>query len=180
MTATLVLKTSALGQHPASNTLIDAILPLLPHVKTIDLHHNPPPYWDSGLLNTPQAQSYVQDLMASDRLIIAAPMYNFGLPAVLKSWMDWVAVSGTTFKYTPNGPEGLLKDKKAIIVSTRGGTYAQSPQMDHQKLHLKTFLEFLGIKVHVAEAEGLHITDSKITLERAREQLERLIQTTQK
>ncbi|MGQ3294695.1 MAG: FMN-dependent NADH-azoreductase, partial [Shinella sp.] len=82
------------------------------------------------------------------------------------AWIDRIAVAGKTFRYSAEGPEGLAKGKKVIIVSTRGGHYSAGPAavMDHQESYLKAVLGFLGITdIEIVRAEGLNLSpDSKI------------------
>ena len=102
----------------------------------------------------------IQDFQDADVLVVGAPMYNFSVPAQLKAWIDRIAVSGKTFRYTANGPEGLSGGKRVIVVSTRGGVYSGdlSP-MDHQESYLKTVFGFLGIEdVTFVRAEGVNIS----------------------
>ncbi len=88
----------------------------------------------------------VDELIESDILVIGAPMYNFGIPASLKAYFDLVARVGKTFQYNEHGyPEGLLDNKKAIVVITTGGIPLGSP-MDFSRNYITTFLNFLGIK----------------------------------
>src|ERR1700722_15355574 len=69
----------------------------------------------------------VEELFASDIIVIESPMYNFGIPSVLKAWIDHVVRAKKTFSYTQNGPEGLLKGKQAILVLGSGGVYSEGP-----------------------------------------------------
>ena len=71
-----------------------------------------------------KGNAYMDELFASDVLVIGAPMYNLSIPTPLKAWIDRIAVAGKTFRYTATGPEGLLKNKKAFIASARGGVYS--------------------------------------------------------
>ena len=89
----------------------------------------------------------VDELRDIDLLVIGAPMYNFGIASGLKTWFDHVLRAGVTFRYTENGPEGLLPVKKAVVVETRGGLYSEGPAvaMDSQEPHLRTLLGFMGI-----------------------------------
>ncbi|MCK3775114.1 FMN-dependent NADH-azoreductase [Ensifer sesbaniae] len=107
----------------------------------------------------------LEEFLGADTIIIGAPMYNFGIPSQLKAWIDRIAVSGKTFRYTENGPEGLAKGKKIIVASTRGGHYSAGPAavMDHQESYLKTVFGFLGVTdVEFVRAEGLNLSaDSK-------------------
>jgi FMN-dependent NADH-azoreductase len=87
---------------------------------------------------------YVSELKHADVLVLGAPMYNFSIPAVLKAYIDLVARVGETFKYTEEGPIGLLNGKKAIVAVATGGTPIGSPY-DLVTPYLKTFLGFIGI-----------------------------------
>jgi len=98
-------------------------------------------------------------------LVIGAPMYNFSIPSQLKAWLDRVMVAGRTFKYTETGPVGLAGDKRAVIVSSRGGIYSQgSPAqvMDHQESYLKAALGFMDISdVEIVRAEGVSMKEQR-------------------
>jgi FMN-dependent NADH-azoreductase len=84
-------------------------------------------------------------------------MYNFGVPASLKNWIDAIARAGVTFRYTEKGPEGLLKGKKVYVALTRGGKYRNTPA-DTQVPYLKTVFSFLGLTdVAFVYAEGLNL-----------------------
>jgi len=105
------------------------------------------------------SQHAIDEFLAADVLVIGAPMYNFSIPSQLKAWIDRVAVAGKTFRYTENGPEGLAKGKKAIVISARGGMYgagAPAAALDFQENYLRGVLGFLGITdVEFVRAEGL-------------------------
>jgi len=97
----------------------------------------------------------VEQLRAADVLVLAVPMINFGVPAQLKNWIDAVAKAGVTFRYTANGPEGLLTGKKVFVVLTRGGIYRDQAS-DTMVPYLRTVLGFLGMSdVEFIYAEGL-------------------------
>jgi len=99
----------------------------------------------------------VAQFLASDIVVIGAPMYNFSVPTQLKAWMDRIAQPGKTFKYTETGPIGLAGGKRVIVVSGRGGFYVEGPliHMDFQESYLKAFFGFLGIHdVRFVRAEG--------------------------
>jgi FMN-dependent NADH-azoreductase len=89
----------------------------------------------------------VAELQAADLIVVASPMYNFGMSSTLKAWFDHVLRAGITFRYTEAGPEGLLKGKKAVVIQSRGGLYSEGPAaaMDTQEPHLRTLLGFMGI-----------------------------------
>ncbi|MEO0699174.1 MAG: NAD(P)H-dependent oxidoreductase, partial [Pseudomonadota bacterium] len=80
----------------------------------------------------------------ADTIVIGAPIYNFGVPAAVKAWIDQVARAGITFAYTENGPKGLLEGKRAIIVVASGGTKVGS-EIDFAIGYLKFALGFIGI-----------------------------------
>ena len=106
-----------------------------------------------------KGNAYMDELFASDILVIGAPMYNFTIPTPLKAWIDRIAVAGKTFRYAATGPEGLLKNKKAFIASARGGVYsAGSPAaaFEHHESYLLGLLAFLGVTdATVVRAEGV-------------------------
>lgn len=102
----------------------------------------------------------IQEIMDADILVIGAPMYNFGIPSVLKSWFDHIGRAGITFKYTENGPVGLLTGKKAYIAVTTGGVYSSGDAVayDFVTPYIKTFLGFVGITdVTIVRAEGFAV-----------------------
>jgi len=102
---------------------------------------------------------YLDELLASDIVVIGAPMYNFSIPSQLKAWIDRVVVAGKTFRYGANGAEGLLKNKKVFIASSRGNVYvAGSPAaaLEHHESYLTGVLSFIGLTdVTIVRAEGL-------------------------
>jgi FMN-dependent NADH-azoreductase len=103
--------------------------------------------------------AYMAELFAADIIVIGAPMYNFSIPSQLKAWIDRVVVAGKTFRYGANGPEGLLKNKKVFIASSRGSIYAPgSPAaaLEHHESYLTGVLSFIGLTdVSIVRAEGL-------------------------
>ncbi|HXP64213.1 MAG TPA: FMN-dependent NADH-azoreductase [Steroidobacteraceae bacterium] len=102
---------------------------------------------------------YLEELMRADIVVIGAPMYNFSIPSQLKAWIDRVVIAGKTFRYGPNGAEGLLANKKVFIASSRGNVYAPgSPtaMLEHHENYLTGVLGFIGLNdVTVVRAEGL-------------------------
>ena len=102
-----------------------------------------------------QSDVLVDELVASDVVVIAAPMINFTIPSNLKAWIDYVARAGRTFSYSEKGPQGLVTGKQVILVVARGGTYAENNALDFQVPYLKGVLGFLGMTdVEVIEVEG--------------------------
>jgi FMN-dependent NADH-azoreductase len=97
----------------------------------------------------------IDEIAVADVVVLGVPMYNFGVPASLKNWIDAISRAGVTFRYTEKGPEGLLKGKKVYVALTRGGQYRDTPA-DTQVPYLKTVFAFLGLTdVSFVYAEGL-------------------------
>lgn len=140
-------------------------------VEVRDLAANPHPMLDEaalGALFTPADQrtpeqaarvalddALIAQVQSADVIVLGVPMYNFGIPVQLKTWIDAIARAGVTFQYTANGPEGLIKGKKVYLALARGGMYRDTPN-DSQVPYLKTVLGFLGMTdVECVYAEGL-------------------------
>jgi FMN-dependent NADH-azoreductase len=141
-----------------------------------DLAKNPVPHLLPETLNAlfsgnPDApelalsNQLINELEASDMIVLEVPMYNFGIPSVLKAWIDHVARAGKTFKYTETGPVGLLKGKKVFLVLGRGGVYSEGPYavMDHQESYLRAVLGFIGI----TDVESIYIEGVAMGAEKA-------------
>lgn len=148
-----------LAQHPQAT------------VELRDLAAHPHPVLDEpalGALFTPAEQrtpeqaarvalddALIAQVQSVDAIVLGVPMYNFGVPVQLKTWIDAIARAGVTFRYTANGPEGLLKGKKVYVALARGGLYRNTPA-DSQTPYLKNVLAFLGLTdVEFVFAEGL-------------------------
>jgi FMN-dependent NADH-azoreductase len=102
-----------------------------------------------------ESDELIDELKRADVIVIGLPMYNFGVPSTLKAYFDHVARAGVTFRYTANGPEGLLQGKRAYVIATRGGRYAGTAR-DLQSAFVQQFLAFIGITdVEFVYAEGL-------------------------
>jgi FMN-dependent NADH-azoreductase len=101
----------------------------------------------------------VEELLAADTVVIGAGMINFSIPSALKSWFDYVARAGKTFRYSEAGPEGMVKGKRVYVILASKGIYtAGSPAapMDHARPYLKTMLGFLGMTdVEFIDIEGI-------------------------
>jgi FMN-dependent NADH-azoreductase len=105
-----------------------------------------------------RSDELIAELFAADVLVIASGMVNFGVPSTLKTWIDHVVRAGHTFRYGANGPEGLVKGKKAFIVHASGGIYSQGPAQAYnfQDTYLKQVLGFIGITdVEFISIEGV-------------------------
>jgi FMN-dependent NADH-azoreductase len=116
----------------------------------------------------------VRELKESDTIIISAPIYNYGPPATLKAWADLAARIGETFRFKPNGRrEGLLRNKRAYLVITSGGTKLNSSE-DFLTPWLKFILNFFGIeKVDVVSADQMALDYDK-SIKDAEEQIHNL------
>ena len=99
----------------------------------------------------------IAQVQAAEVIVLGVPMYNYGIPAQLKHWIDAIARAGVTFRYTAQGPEGLLKGKTVYVALARGGRHRDTPA-DTQVPYLRTVLGFLGMTdVHFIYAEGLNM-----------------------
>jgi len=105
----------------------------------------------------------IEELKRAQVIALGLPMYNFGVPSTLRAYFDHVARAGVTFRYTANGPEGLLAGKTAFVLATRGGTHAGMPS-DSETGYVKQFLGFLGIRdIEFVYAEGLALGEAQRT-----------------
>lgn len=174
----LAIHAGLFGEHSNSTQLVNLLVEKLAEqqpveVKVRDLINQPLPYFDASVamaLNsseearTPEQQQVINlsdqlinEIKAADAIVVGAPMYNFGVPAQLKTWIDYLARVGVTFHYTEQGPVGLLADKPVHIVAARGGIHAGQPS-DSQTPFLQTVFGFLGLNdVRVVYAEGLNM-----------------------
>mgnify|MGYP000034149882 CR=1 FL=1 len=122
------------------------------------------------------SDSLVEELQDADVIVIGSPIYNFGVPAALKAWVDMIARARKTFRYTASGPEGLLKGKKAYVVIASGGVPVDSP-VDFATPYLRQALKFVGITdVDVIAATGLNSRGDE-SIDEARMQIANLIHT---
>lgn len=100
----------------------------------------------------------IGQIEAASVIVIGAPMYNFGIPSSLKAWIDHILRAGRTFRYTENGPQGLVTGKKVVLLLASGGIYSNGPYKpyDFQETYLRAVLGFIGLTdVSVVRAEGL-------------------------
>ena len=103
------------------------------------------------------SDALIDELRRADVVVIGLPMYNFGVPSSLKAYFDHVARAGVTFRYTPQGPVGLLTGKRVYVFATRGGAYAGTP-LDTQSTYVRDFLRLIGMPdVEFVYAEGLNM-----------------------
>ena len=90
------------------------------------------------------SDTLIEEIKSADTIVIGAPIYNFGIPATLKTWVDLIARAEITFKYSETGPQGLLTGKRAIVAITSGGTQVGS-DIDFASGYLRHVLGFVGI-----------------------------------
>lgn len=175
MSKVLVLKSSILAGYSQSSQLADFYVDQAKangdDVTVRDLAANPIPVLDGELVGalrpsdaplTPRQQEalalsdeLIAELQAHDVVVITAPMYNFNIPTQLKNYFDLIARAGVTFRYTEAGPEGLVKGKRAVILSSRGGIHKDTAS-DLLTPYVKLFLGFIGISdVDFVFAEGI-------------------------
>jgi FMN-dependent NADH-azoreductase len=123
-----------------------------------------------------ESDALVAELKNTDVLVIGAPIYNFGIPAALKAWVDLIARARLTFRYTENGPEGLLQGRKAYVVIASGGVPVDSP-VDFATPYLRQALGFVGIRdVEIIAADQLNSRADE-SLDAARLRIAELIHT---
>lgn len=158
------LVTSLLQSNPDTKVLTRDVSAGLPFVDEAWIGAN---FTDAGERSAEQklalalSDTLVGELKAADTIVIGVPVYNFGIPASLKAWVDLVARARETFRYSENGPVGLLDGKKAYILLASGGTPVGS-DVDFASNYLKFILGFLGITdVTVIAADQLMVDTSK-------------------
>ncbi len=156
---------------------------------TRDFSQQAVPYFDNAwlqALSTPPEErspeqaskvaysdALIAEVQDADTLIIGVPMYNFAVPAMLKSWTDHLARAGVSFRYTETGPIGLLEGKKVYVVMSTGGQH-QEGVTDFIRPYLRTILGFVGLKdIEFIVADGLNMGTEprKEGLRKAREQI---------
>jgi FMN-dependent NADH-azoreductase len=107
------------------------------------------------------SDALIDELRRAEVIVLGLPMYNFGVPSQLKAYFDHIARAGVTFRYTEQGPVGMLAGKKAYVLATRGGVYAGTP-LDTQSGYVRDFLRFIGIsEVEFVYAEGLAVAQGR-------------------
>jgi FMN-dependent NADH-azoreductase len=178
----LHIDSSILGDHSVSRKVsaaaVAAIVAANPGAKVTyrDLDAAPAPHQSGALLaarlldpaarsadqarDIADADALLDEFLAADIVVIGAPMYNFGIPSTLKTWIDHLAIAGKTFSYSEAGVQGLASGKRVILASSRGGFYgADTPMaaLQHQESYLRGFFAFIGIpELEVVSAEGVN------------------------
>lgn len=175
MSTLLYVRTSLYGAQGASSQLAERFIAdwwvrnPAGHVIVRDLAAEPVPHLTAErfrAFNTPPedrtldqqavvaySDALIDELRAADTVVLAVPMYNFGVPSTLRTYFDHVARAGVTFRYSSAGPEGLLAGRRAYVFVTRGGVYGG--EHDTQAPYLRQFLRFIGIESEFVFAQGL-------------------------
>ena len=167
MSNILVIQSSISGQESVSRALVNQTVARLleanPGARVVvrDLGSEPVPHLDAnslaGVRGSPVTQAelatralsdaLIAELRAADTVVIGAPMYNFSMSSALRSWFDHVLRAGETFRYTSAGPEGLVGNKRVIVIESRGGLYSEGPgqALDFQEPYLRALFGFMGV-----------------------------------
>ena len=177
----LHIDSSVLGPHSVSRQVSAAIVERLrkatPHLDVsyrdltlTPLAHLSGSHLAAGQGAAPEAalqpdiaagQAVLEEFLAADIVVLGAPMYNFTIPSQLKAWIDRILVAGKTFKYGPQGAQGLAGNKRVIIAISRGGYYgagAPTAAFEHLETYLKGVFAFIGVtNPEFIIAEGLNI-----------------------
>jgi FMN-dependent NADH-azoreductase len=192
----LRLDSSARREGSVTRQVADALIARLEEsegpidLRVRDLASDAPPFVDSDWVDanfTPpedrdEAQraalapsdALVSELIAADVLVIGVPIYNFGVPAALKAWVDMVARARLTFRYTENGPVGLLQGKRAYLAVASGGT-AVGSAMDFATGYLRHMLGFMGIEdVEIVAADRVMVRGTDEVVGDAQRRIEAL------
>ncbi len=164
MSNLLVLKSSSTGPTSVTNTLVNTFVARHrerePQVVVVERNLDRQPLPHLTIMNVDGVRSHavtdievetsavsselIAELQAADTLVIGAPMHNFSVPTTLRAWFDHVLRPGVTFGYSEAGPKGLVTGKRAILILSRGGPYAEGVT-DHQESYLRELLAFIGI-----------------------------------
>ncbi|WP_370187275.1 FMN-dependent NADH-azoreductase [Qipengyuania sp.] len=125
----------------------------------------------------PEERAVLDEFLASDVVIVGAPMYNFSIPSQLKAWIDRLGVPGVTFRYSAEGPEGLAGGRKVVVGSARGGAYSTDQIAENQESLLATFFGFIGVDdLHFVRVEKAGFGPDAIAagMEAAKQEIARL------
>ncbi|WP_076414066.1 FMN-dependent NADH-azoreductase [Shewanella sp. UCD-KL12] len=166
--------TDALAMPVIARDLAKQALPPISAQDLMDVHGSNDTQRASLQEQLSLSVSLVDELNSADTLVIGVPMYNFGIPASLKQWIDAICRAGVSFSYTDKGPVGLLDIKRAFIITGSGGTPIGS-EMDYASGYLEHICKFIGVK----EVFHIHVSGSKGSPEQviadAKQQVDMLI-----
>ncbi|MDO4536484.1 MAG: FMN-dependent NADH-azoreductase [Clostridium perfringens] len=132
-----------------------------------------------GTIGNSKVLRYAYEFAKADKYVFAAPMWNLSFPGILKAYIDYISVSGITFKYTDKGAVGLLENKKAIHIVTRGGYHEGTPYEMGDR-YIKTILNFLGVSdIQSIIVEGLDVQGVNIDekIKQGKEEATKIVQS---
>jgi len=152
------------GLYPGAKVLRrDLTVEQLPHLDKLTLRAistKDPVEAESLKESAHRSDQLTAELLESDLLVMATPMWNFGIPSALKAWIDLVVRPGRTFQYSDGGVLGMAKNKKAILILASGGVFTEGPwrSWDFVEPYLRQILAFIGIAdVQIVRIEGMNI-----------------------
>jgi len=164
----------ALGEPVIGRDLAQQPLPAISAEDLVAVHGSSDSQRDSLQSQLDLSAQLIDELKDADTLVLAAPMYNFGIPASLKQWIDAICRAGVSFKYTEQGPVGLLGIKRAFIITASGGTPVGS-EMDFSSRYLEHICKFIGItEVYHIDASGSKGTPDQV-IAQGKQQVDGLI-----
>lgn len=163
-----------LGQQVIERDLVKNPLPPMSPQDMVGVHGSHEDERPSLQRHLAISNELIAELQQADTLVLGVPMYNFGVPAYLKQWVDYVCRAGVSFRYTQNGPEGLIAVKRAFIVTASGGTPIGS-EVDFASRYLEHICRFLGVQdVFHIDASGSK-GSPEVVIEAARQQIDALL-----
>jgi FMN-dependent NADH-azoreductase len=161
LSAAIVQRFQARGAEVSYRDLADEPLPHLSagHLAGLSAHESPPSTAAEHELALGKA--VLEEFLAADIVVIGVGFYNFGIPSQLKAWIDRILVAGKTFRYTKDGPEGLVGPKRLILAIARGGFYGPGTpgeSLEHAESYLRAVFSLIGIhELEVVSANGVSI-----------------------
>jgi len=136
------------GGHVIKRDLATTTLPLITDEWTLAAHSDPAHLTPAQRQTLSISETLIEELLAADTIVIGAPMYNLTVSAPLKAWIDQIVRVGRTVLYSAAGTEGVLKGKKVVVLTSRGGAFrpgTPTAQYDHQEPYLRHILGFIGL-----------------------------------
>ncbi|PPA71722.1 FMN-dependent NADH-azoreductase [Jeotgalibacillus proteolyticus] len=135
-------------------------------ITELDLFEEELPYYNTEMINgmfklskdveltdeeaeaTTVVTKYLDQFLDAEKVVFAFPLWNFTVPAVLHTYLDYLAQAGRTFRYTAEGPVGLLQDKKVALLNARGGVYSEGPAASAEMAvnYVENMLNFWGVQ----------------------------------
>ncbi|HEX7819830.1 MAG TPA: NAD(P)H-dependent oxidoreductase [Sphingobium sp.] len=168
----LHIDSSITGDHSVSRQLTASIVAMLTATDPLlavtrrDLAAAPLPHLDLAALpgdtneGAIASAAVLEEFLASDIVVIGAPMYNFTIPSQLKAWLDRILIAGKTFAYTAEGPKSLVSGKRVIVAVARGNFYgagAPAAALEHTETYLRDVFGFIGLAPEFVVAEGIAV-----------------------